>query len=82
MTVNDTNTLSFDDALGQLELLVRTLEEGRLPLEDAINAFEKGSKLRKLCEEKLVSAKLKVDQIVRDQDGTVHLEPYTTAQAS
>ena len=72
---------NFEDGMGELELLVKKLEEGRMPLEDAIEAFERGSMLRKFCEEKLLKAKLKVDQILIDADGSIRTESFDTAQS-
>ena len=71
---------NFEDGMGELELLVKKLEEGRMPLEDAIEAFERGSMLRKFCEEKLLKAKLKVDQILIDADGSIRTESFDTTQ--
>ena len=44
---NDLTALSFEQAMAELESLVKRLEEGRLPLEEAIQAFERGSLLKK-----------------------------------
>lgn len=71
---------NFEDAMNELEILVKKLEEGRMPLEEAIEAFERGSFLRKFCEEKLLNAKLKVDQILIDSDGSVRTESFNTTQ--
>lgn len=55
--------MQFETAIKELEDLIKKLENNRLPLEEAIIAFEKGSKLKKFCEEKLNNAKLKIDEI-------------------
>lgn len=60
--------MSFEKAMAELELLVRRLEEGRLTLEDAIRSYERGTSLRTHCEAKLRAAKLKVEQVLGDQD--------------
>ena len=62
--------MSFEKAMAELELLVRRLEEGRLTLEDAIRSYERGTSLRTHCEAKLRAAKLKVEQVLGDQDVT------------
>jgi exodeoxyribonuclease VII small subunit len=71
---------NFEDGMNELEILVKKLEEGRLPLETAIEAFERGSTLRKFCEEKLLKAKLKVDQILIDAEGSVRTESFDATQ--
>jgi exodeoxyribonuclease VII small subunit len=60
--------MSFEQAMTELEGLVRRLEEGRLSLEDAIHSYERGTALRAHCETKLRAAKLKVEQVLGDQD--------------
>ncbi|CAO4844803.1 MAG: Exodeoxyribonuclease 7 small subunit [Holosporales bacterium] len=67
-------TMTFEKALTELENLVRQLEEGKFPLEDAIVAFEKGSSLKAICEEKLKQAQFKIEQIVNKNGETAPFE--------
>ena len=60
----DLATLSFEDALGELELIVRGLEGGQQKLEEAILCFERGAVLRRHCETKLAEAEARVQVIV------------------
>ncbi len=76
----DTQSLSFEQAMQELEQLVRRLEEGRLPLEEAISAYERGMQLKNHCEAKLKAAKLRVDQIVVGEDGQSTLQPFDVDQ--
>ena len=69
-------TLTFEHAMGELEALVRRLEEGRISLEDAISAFERGSELRIYCESKLQAAKMRVEKISFTSDGTAKTQPF------
>ncbi len=55
--------LSFEEALEQLETLVRNLESGRIKLDDAVEAYEKAVALKKFCEDKLKAAQLKIEKI-------------------
>jgi exodeoxyribonuclease VII small subunit len=64
----DIKTMTFENAMAELESLVRRLEEGRLTLEEAIGSYERGTALRAHCEAKLRSAKLKVEQVLNDQN--------------
>ncbi len=61
--------MTFEEALKELEALVRRLEEGKLPLEEAIKAYETGDKLRARCEALLKDAQLKVEQVVASPEG-------------
>ena len=56
--------LSFEDALGELEQIVRGLEGGQQKLEEAILCFERGAVLRRHCEMKLAEAEARVQVIV------------------
>jgi len=67
----DIAALSFEDALAELDRIVRQLEEGRGKLDDAIAAYERGAMLKKHCEAKLEEARAKVDRIVLGPDGSV-----------
>jgi exodeoxyribonuclease VII small subunit len=56
---------SFEEALQRLEQIVDRLEEGRLPLDEAIQAFEQGISLVKLCGRKLRQAEKKIDKLTQ-----------------
>jgi len=71
----DIASLSFEDALRELEGIVQQLERGQIKLDEAIAAYERGAALKKHCEAKLAEAKAKVDRIVVAVDGTVSSEP-------
>ncbi|MBO4947831.1 MAG: exodeoxyribonuclease VII small subunit [Peptococcaceae bacterium] len=59
-TVKNTETLTFEQAMEQLELVVRRLDNGELPLEDAITSFQDGLEYIKVCQEKLNKAEGKL----------------------
>ena len=56
---------NFESALKRLEQISDLLENEDTPLEDSIKLFEEGIELKEFCEEKLKSAKLKIDKIVK-----------------
>ncbi len=66
--------LSFEDALAELEKIVRNLEDGKTRLDDAVAAYERGAALKRHCEGKLREAQLKVEKISIKADGSVSLE--------
>jgi exodeoxyribonuclease VII small subunit len=72
---NDVSALSFEDALAELEQIVRGLESGQQKLEDAIAAYERGAALRRHCEAKLAEAEARVAAIVERADGTLGTRP-------
>jgi exodeoxyribonuclease VII small subunit len=68
-------SLSFEDALGELETIVRSLEKGETALENSISAYERGIALKKHCESKLRDAQAKIEKITMAQDGSISTEP-------
>jgi len=68
-------TLSFEDALNELETIVRSLESGSAPLEKSIESYERGIALKKHCETRLKDARAKIEKITIAPDGTLGTEP-------
>ncbi len=60
---DDIAKLGFEEAMRELEDIVRRLESGQVKLDDAVKAYERGAALRKHCESKLADAKMKVEKI-------------------
>ena len=56
--------LSFEESLNNLEEIVKKLETGEVPLDDAINEFNKAMKLAKSCDDKLKSAEEAITKLV------------------
>lgn len=72
--MSDVANLSFEDALAELERIVRGLEGGQQKLEEAITAYERGALLRRHCEAKLAQAESRVQAIVERADGEMALK--------
>ena len=65
----DVSTLSFEQALKELEGIVARLEQGSVPLEESISIYERGDALRKHCDGLLKAAEAKVEKIRIAGDG-------------
>ena len=52
--------LSFEKALEELEALVARMEDGKLPLEESLAAYQRGAELIKFCESKLTDAQARI----------------------
>ncbi len=65
----DIRKLSFEEALKALEEIVMRLEAGETSLEDSIEAYTRGTHLKRHCEEKLKSAQAKIEKITLDEKG-------------
>jgi exodeoxyribonuclease VII small subunit len=71
---DDLSLLSFEDALAELERIVRGLEGGQQKLEEAIGAYERGAQLRRHCESKLAEVENRVQAIVETAAGGITTE--------
>ena len=70
----DIETLSFEDALAELEQIVGKLESGQAPLDDSIQLYERGAALKAHCEKRLEAARLRVEKIVKGAAGALGVE--------
>ncbi len=61
------DALSFEGALEQLETTVGRLEEGEMPLEEALELFEKGVALSRRCSQTLEAAEKRIEVLVADE---------------
>ena len=73
--------LSFEEALAQLEEIVRKLESGSLSLDESLELFERGQRLAGLCNDKLDEAELKIQQLTIAPDGSARLAPFEADEA-
>ncbi|HJV16591.1 MAG TPA: exodeoxyribonuclease VII small subunit [Bacillales bacterium] len=62
--------VSFEEAMNQLEMIVDRLEEGDVPLEEAITIYKEGMELSKLCHDKLKNVEEQLAQIITDDGRT------------
>jgi exodeoxyribonuclease VII small subunit len=68
--------MKFEEALKRLEKIVDDLEGGNLSLDEALEKYEEGIRLSKLCAKKLEAAKKKVEILLKSEDGSVELRPF------
>ena len=59
-TISNAQELTYEQAMEALEMVVRQLDNGELPLEDAITSFQNGLEYIKVCQEKLTAAEGKL----------------------
>ncbi len=72
----DIAKLSFEEAMAELEKLVRQLEDGRAKLDDAIGAYERGALLKRHCEAKLREAEARIEKITVSESGAIQTAPF------
>ena len=71
----DIAAMSFEDALAELEQIVRRLEDGKSRLDEAISSYERGAALKRHCEAKLREAQAKIEKISLGPDGAATTSP-------
>lgn len=70
--------IKFEEALAELEKIVKKLEQGGLPLEESLTLFERGMKLSKLCFKKLSEAQRKIEILtINKETGEVMTNPFS-----
>jgi len=72
----ETTKLSFEAAMDQLELTVTKLENGDVPLEQAIELFQEGMKLSRFCSQKLEQVERKIE-ILMEENGELSKKPFS-----
>jgi exodeoxyribonuclease VII small subunit len=68
-TVADVTKLSFERAIEELEMIVKRLEDGKVPLEESVAIYERGEALKRRCEELLRQAEARVEKITIGANG-------------
>ena len=67
---------TFEQSMKNLEQIVQELESGDIPLEEAMQKFEEGIKLSRLCSKKLDETENKITLLLQDQKGNVSEKPF------
>ena len=76
-TAADVSQLSVEDALKRLEDVVRTIEKGEAPLDQSIELYQEGDRLKRHCEARLKDAQARIDQFAFGSDGKpAGLKPF------
>jgi len=71
-----TDELTFEEGIQRLEAIVEAMEGGDLPLESLMRQFEEGTRLAKVCQEKLAQAEVRIQQIERTPAGEISAKPF------
>ena len=74
--------LPFEQALKKLEEIVEAMESQDLPLETLLARYEEGTRLAKVCQEKLADAELKIQQLEKNAAGEMKLKPVELPENS
>ena len=75
MALTESKSLTFEQAVDQLEELLKKIEDGDVPLNKLVDNFEQGMQLIQKCEADLKSAELRIEQIKQTKN-TSHLDSF------
>ena len=73
---------TFETSLAELEQIVAQLENGDMPLEESLKLFEAGVKLSRECRERLTAAERRIEVLMKDGDGKMHLSELSSDGAA
>jgi exodeoxyribonuclease VII small subunit len=74
--ISDISSMSFEQAMQELEAIVRRLEAGDASLDASLNDYARGTALKAHCAKTLNEAKLKVETVIKQADGSVSAVPF------
>jgi exodeoxyribonuclease VII small subunit len=74
MSEDNAVNASFEQAMAELEEIVKKLEKGELTLEDSINCFQRGVELTKYCSKKLDEAERSITMLIESEKGIMEKE--------
>jgi len=69
--------LPFEEALKKLEAIVEAMESEEMPLETLLARYEEGTRLVRVCQDKLADAELKIQQLEKNAAGEMKLKPLS-----
>ena len=69
------DNVPFEEALKKLESIVQSMESEELPLETLLGKYEEGTRLARICQDKLAEAELKIQQLEKNAAGEMKLRP-------
>ncbi len=75
-TPEQSENLTFEEAMARLEEIVRLLESGELNLDETVMLYEEGQRLRQFCEQKLNEAEKRIKMVTLADDGTIKIENF------
>ncbi len=70
------NELTFEQAMAQLEDIVRQLESGDLSLDEMVRRYEEGMRLLRFCQQKLMAAEQRVKKVTITDEGIIEVSDF------
>jgi exodeoxyribonuclease VII small subunit len=73
--------MKFEEGLAKLEGIVKTLDSGNIPVDEALNLFKEGLSLTRELSKRLDEIEKKIDVLIRREDGTMEKRPFSQQEA-
>lgn len=73
------DNITFEEAVARLEQIVRSMEDGKLSLDDSLASFEEGIALVRFCNKKLDGAEQRVRILLAGEDGSLQEQDFAPA---
>lgn len=70
----DNNSITYEQAVAELEEIVKKLEKGELTLDESISCFQRGVELTKYCSKKLDEAERSITMLIEGENGIIEKE--------
>ena len=67
---------TFEESMARLEQIVRSLEQGNVPLEESLKLFQEGTALVRSCGKLLDDANLQIEKVMTAADGSPVMEEF------
>ncbi len=74
--------IKFEEAVKKLGKIVEDLEKGELSLDEALKKYQEGLEMARVCNQKLDSAKKKIDLLTKNKKGEFELKPFDASEAA
>jgi exodeoxyribonuclease VII small subunit len=81
-SAKDLSKLSFEEAMAELEKIIKSLEGGTTTLESSITAYEDGMRLKEFCAQKLKDAEMKIETITQNSKGELERAPFSSSSST
>ena len=76
------DSMPFEEALKRLESIVEAMESEELPLDALLGKYEEGTRLARICQDKLAEADLKIQQLEKGAAGDLKLKPLAVSESA
>lgn len=78
--MDDSSAVTYETAFARLEEILEKMNSGSLSLDNSISLYEEADRLIRLCSQRLSQAETKIEQLVKNREGSLELSQDGTPQ--